>query len=276
MKYGEITHFSHPQHKLRYEYSEIPFKCDGCKEVGIGTRFKCSTCDYDLHKQCALPSPTAPSPTIIRHPFYPKCTFQFMARAPGGEGSRYCNACGRDVRGFVYHCRACGFDLHPCCAVLPQVLEAGGGGRDGQVVRLYLYRKVGAACHQCGRKGHGWSYRSGCKNYNLHVACVTEMLVDSWYEIYYGVNNGGNSSWNNNGTRGIAGANNSNGGMYGVGGNSNRIPSIRGVGKNHYRGKGKVKRCCELAAMAVQVIISAVLGDPTAIIAGVIGSFISR
>lgn len=105
---------------------------------------------------------------------------------------------------------------------------------------------------------------------------MTEMLVDSWYEIYYGVNNGGNSSWNNNGTRGIAGANNSNGGMYGVGGNSNRIPSIRGVGKNHYRGKGKVKRCCELAAMAVQVIISAVLGDPTAIIAGVIGSFISR
>ncbi|PKA48352.1 hypothetical protein AXF42_Ash020444 [Apostasia shenzhenica] len=245
MKYGELSHFSHPQHQLRFEYSELPFKCDGCREVGIGSRFKCSICDFDLHKQCAAAA-TATAP-VLRHPFYRKCFFHFLPRPPG-DSPRYCNACGRDVAGFVYHCRSCGFDLHPCCAALPHVLEADGG------LRLYLHRRAAAPCHRCGRKGRSWSYRTECKKYNLHVACVTEMLVDSWHELYYG-----------------------GGGGKKVLMTGNRIPSIRGAGMSHHRSvKGKVKRCCEVAAMAVQFVISAVLGDPTAVIAGVIASFISR
>ncbi|XP_077224683.1 cysteine/Histidine-rich C1 domain family protein [Tasmannia lanceolata] len=238
-KYGEITHFSHPQHKLKFEYIEAPFKCDGCKEVGIGSRYKCDFCDFDLHRHCAIPSP------VIYHPFYTKCSFQFLARPPG-EIPRFCNACEKDVNGFVYHCKSCGFDLHPCCANLPRVLE------DGEM-KLFLYRKVCASCHKCGRKGRSWSYRSECKKYNLHVACAREMLVDSWHEIY----------------------------IKKAGGTSNRkletrIPSLRGTLANHHRRRGRVKKCCEIAGMAVQIIISAVLGDPTAIIAGVIGSFIPR
>ncbi|XP_020256415.1 uncharacterized protein LOC109833226 [Asparagus officinalis] len=250
MKYGELTHFSHPQHKLRVEYSEFPFKCDGCKEVGIGSRFKCSICDYDLHKHCALPQPNS----MIRHPFYPKCTFQFLSRPPGNT-ARYCNACQRDVHGFVYHCFTCGFDLHPCCANLPHVLDAEGG------VRLFLYRKVGASCHRCGRRGRSWTYRTSCKKYNLHVACVMEMLVESWHEIYIGTRGGG-GGWGNTGTKGLV--------------SGTKVPIIRGAGINQHRRKGKMKKCCEVAALAVQFIISAVLGDPTAIIAGVVGSFISR
>lgn len=128
MKYNEIYHFSHPQHKLRFEYSEFPFKCDGCKEVGIGSRYKCTTCDYDLHMHCAIPCAS------ITHPFYKKCSFQFLSRPPGNV-PRYCNACEKDITGFLYHCKSCGFDLHPCCAKLPMVLD------DGEV-KLYLYRKV--------------------------------------------------------------------------------------------------------------------------------------
>ncbi|XP_039139453.1 uncharacterized protein LOC120276807 [Dioscorea cayenensis subsp. rotundata] len=247
MKYGEIMHFSHP-HKLRCEYVEVPFKCDGCKEVGIGSRFKCSVCDYDLHKHCALPT----AATVVHHPFYRKCEFQFMARPPG-HLPRYCNACEKDVNGFVYHCRSCGFDLHPCCANLPYVLDAGD-------LKLYLYRKVGGACHKCGRKGNSWTYRSSCKKYNLHVSCVMEMLLDSWHDIYFG---GGGHGSNGTMTKGFMG-------------NNTKIPCIRGAKINHHRSKGKVKRCCELAGLALQFIISAVLGDPTAVIAGVIGSFIPR
>ncbi|KAJ3685461.1 hypothetical protein LUZ61_014625 [Rhynchospora tenuis] len=269
MKYGEIVHFSHPHHTLRLEYHETPFKCDGCREVGIGSRFKCSTCDYDLHKQCAL---SASNPSI-RHAFYPKCIFQFLSRPPG-NAARYCNACEKDVTGFVYHCYRCGFDLHPCCASLPHVLEANEG------LCLYLYRKVSSSCHRCGRKGRSWSYRSSCKNYNLHVACVTEMLVESWHEIYYKNNHGHNNGNISNTKRGIgSGISNNSVGIYGMSSNGYKVPSIVGAGKNHHHHrsrKGKVKRCCEVAALAVQVVISAVLGDPTAIIAGVIGSFISR
>lgn len=241
MKYGEITHFSHPQHKLKFEYIEVPFKCDGCKEVGIGSRYKCDLCDFDLHKHCALPTPS------ISHPFYTKCTFQFLTRAPG-DTPRFCNACEKDVGGFVYHCRSCGYDLHPCCADLPRVLDDGD-------MKLFLYRKVCSSCHRCGRKGRSWSYRSKCKKYNLHVACVKEMLVDNWQEIYFGKNTSTGS------TRKL----------------ETRIPSLKGTLENHHhRKRGKVRKCCEMAAMAVQFIISAVLGDPTAVIAGVIGSLISR
>nr|GMD85775.1 uncharacterized protein LOC109161935 [Ipomoea batatas] len=235
---------SHPQHKLGFEYSELPFKCDGCKEAGIGSRYKCATCDYDLHMHCAIPTPS------IAHPFYTKCSFQFLARPPGNV-PRYCNACEKDITGFLYHCRLCGFDLHPCCAKLPMVLD------DGEV-KLYLYRKVSASCHRCGRKGRSWSYRSTCKKYNLHVACVKEMLVESWHEIYFGMH--------------MRRGNNNNGKL------ETRIPSLKGTLQSYHRkSKGtKMKKCCEMAALALQFVISAVLGDPTSLIAAVVASLMSK
>ncbi|XP_010255009.1 PREDICTED: uncharacterized protein LOC104595803 [Nelumbo nucifera] len=238
MKYGEISHLSHPQHKLRFEYAEAPFKCDGCKEAGIGSRYKCNVCDFDLHMHCALPSPS------ISHPFYTKCSFQFLPRPPG-DMPRFCNACEKDVNGFVYHCKSCGFDLHPTCANLPRVIE------DGEV-KLYLYRKLSSACHKCGRKGRSWSYRSSCKKYNLHVACAKEILLESWHDIYFGRGNSNKKL-------------------------QTRIPSLKATFHNHHLTRGgKVKKCCEMAGMGIQFIISAILGDPTSLIAGVIGSLMSK
>ncbi|KAL0422700.1 UNVERIFIED_CONTAM: hypothetical protein Slati_3292900 [Sesamum latifolium] len=247
MKYNEISHFSHPYHNLKFEYSEAPFKCDGCKEAGIGSRYKCcgggggggyggggGACNFDLHTHCAIPSPS------IVHPFYTKCSFQFLSRAPG-QVARYCNACEKDVTGFVYHCKSCGFDLHPCCAKLPMVLD------DGEI-------------KLCGRKGRSWSYRSSCKKYNLHVACVKEMLVDSWHEIYYG--GCGGSSYSSNSRK-----------------LETRIPSLRATLQTHNHrksSKGKAQKCCEVAGLALQFVISAVLGDPTTLIAALVGTLMSK
>ncbi|XP_042000932.1 uncharacterized protein LOC121750463 [Salvia splendens] len=237
MKYIEISDTSHA-HNLKFEYAEAPFKCDGCKEAGIGSRYKCGgECDFELHTHCGMPSPT------IAHPFYHKCSFQFMRRPPGPV-ARYCNACEKDVSGFVYHCRLCGFDLHPCCAKLPMMID------DGEI-KLYLYKNVSAACDRCGRKGRSWSYISSCKKYNLHVACVKEMLVDSWHEICYS-----ESSRKGNG-----------------------IPSLRFAlqAHNHKKSrKGKVEKCCEVAGLALQFVISAVLGDPTSLIVALVGNLMSK
>ncbi|XP_077228202.1 uncharacterized protein LOC143861156 [Tasmannia lanceolata] len=235
----EIFHPSHPKHKLKLEYTETPFFCDGCKEAGIGLKYKCDACEFDLHKACALAPPT------ITHSFYNKCDFGFYYKTPG-SAMRICNACRKDVLGFVYHCTRCGFDLHPCCANLPQTLN------DGEH-NLYLCLKLSSSCHRCGGKGLGWSYRSDCKNYNLHVACVKELLVESWQAIYLNVDK--------NKLREI----------------QTRIPSLRGTLENHHRKRGgKVRKCCEIAGGAVCVIVSAILGDPTAIIAAVVGGFISK
>ncbi|CAL0318616.1 unnamed protein product [Lupinus luteus] len=243
-KCSEISHFNHPQHKLRFEYSEFPFKCDGCKEIGIGSRYKCSKfCDYDLHMHCAIPSPS------FFHPFYPKCSFQFLSLPPG-ETPRFCNACEKSVTGFLYHCFSCGFDLHPCCAKLPMLLD------DGET-KLYLYRKVSSPCHRCGQKGRSWSYRSKCKKYNLHVACVRDMIVESWHEVYVGRSNGKKMVENN-----------------GIPSLKNSLTSVHNSSRNN-KG-GKVRKCCEIAGFALQIVVSAVLGDPTALIAGIAGSLMSR
>ncbi|XP_042495672.1 uncharacterized protein LOC122074774 [Macadamia integrifolia] len=237
----EIFHSSHPQHKLKLQYTEVPFNCDGCKEAGIGLKYKCEQCEFDLHKACAVAPPISTT-----HPFYKKCEFRFYERPPGNV-MRICDACRNDVLGFVYHCNKCGFDLHPCCANLPQVLDDGKHN-------LYLCLKLSSSCHCCGGKGPGWSYRSECKNYNLHVSCVKELLMESWQAMYLNVDK--------NKVREL----------------QTRIPSLKGtLQSHHHRGKGgKVKKCCQIAAGAVRVIISAILGDPTVIIGAVVGALISN
>ncbi|GKV23199.1 hypothetical protein SLEP1_g32957 [Rubroshorea leprosula] len=200
---------SHPQHKLKFEYSEFPLKCDGCKEVGIGSSYRCAAfCDFDLHMHCAIPSPS------ICHAFYSKCSFKFLPLPPG-DMARYCNACEKDVTGFVYHCEGCGFDLHPCCAKLPMVLDDGEGGAG--------------------------------------VACVREMLVENWHELYFERGNGSSRKL------------------------ETRIPSLKNTLQTpHQMGKGKkVKKFCKMVRLALQFVISVVLGDPTVFIAGVIGSLMS-
>lgn len=120
---------------------------------------------------------------------------------------------------------------------------------------LYASFQIRATCHRCGRKGRkrSWSYRSTCNKYNLHVACVKEMLVDSWHEIYFG--------HGDNNYRKL----------------DNRIPSLRGTLQTHHKkSKGKAQKCCEMAGLALQFIISAVLGDPTTLIAGVVASLMSK
>ncbi|GAV84801.1 C1_2 domain-containing protein/C1_3 domain-containing protein [Cephalotus follicularis] len=230
----EIIHPIHPQHKLKLVYTETPFKCDGCKEAGIGLKYTCQRCEFDLHKTCAV------APATINHPFYKGCEFEFKYKPPGRE-MRICDACRNDVVGFVYHCKRCGFDMHPCCANLPQVLD------DGER-HLYLYLKLSSSCHHCGGKGPGWSYRSQCKTINLHVSCAKELLVESWQAMHLKVDR--------NKVREM----------------QTRIPGLKGTSKNQHARGGKVS---QIAGGAARLIVSAILGDPTAIISAIIGGFLS-
>lgn len=109
------------------------------------------------------------------------------------------------------------------------------------------------------------TYRSMCKKYNLHVACVKEMLVESWHEIYFGRSGTGGDYRDSYGQNSKI---------------ETRIPSLKGTlqsyhHNHHHHSKGKVKKCCEMAGLAMQFVISAVLGDPTTLIAGVVGALMS-
>ncbi|KAG7011836.1 hypothetical protein SDJN02_26742, partial [Cucurbita argyrosperma subsp. argyrosperma] len=234
----QVLHPIHPWHNLNLSHTDTPFNCAGCHEAGIGFNYQCLQCDFTLHKLCAM------APPKITHPFYPKCAFDFFF-SPPGAAARFCDACRNDVSGFVYHCKRCGFDLHPCCANLPQVLD--DGEHD-----LYLSMKLSGPCHRCGGRGPGWSYKSKCRSYNLHLSCVKELLVESWQAMYLKVDKNK---------------------VIEV---QTRIPSLKGTCQSHPRGRGKVEQGFLMASRAVRCIVSAMLGDPTAMIAAVVGSLISK
>ncbi|OMP00155.1 putative protein binding protein, partial [Corchorus capsularis] len=109
----------HP-HQLEWKNSQVPFICDGCKELGFGLCYQCPNkgCNFILHEECGIRRP----PTFL--PFLNTCNFQFHKKNPL-EGTRVCDGCALDIRGFLYQCssRPDPHDLHPSCANLPSAFS---------------------------------------------------------------------------------------------------------------------------------------------------------
>ncbi|XP_052185314.1 uncharacterized protein LOC127796953 [Diospyros lotus] len=174
----------HHEHEMEMKNYNKRFTCDGCKQEGLGSRYRCHHCDYELHEECNFPKPT------ISHDFFPGCSFHFHSRPPTRCGdnrckqhARCCDACGKDVHGYVYHCPDEGWDLHPCCTNLQTKFCIDG--------TLFLLRDgVFSRCVWCkkkklwGGRSHvrGWSYVSECGKYHFHVNCVGKMAQEAWKE----------------------------------------------------------------------------------------------
>ncbi|KAK2639978.1 hypothetical protein Ddye_027773 [Dipteronia dyeriana] len=169
------------QHQLVLKSYKKPYICDGCKEPGIGSRYRCEECDYDLHKLCIFYKSTT------SHNFFLNSTFKFLLRP---LGDRFCDGCGKTVRGFLYHCEEKGWDLHPCCMNLPNKLKVDD-------VQFKLRDKVLKKCFWCNRKRlegsvskiKGWSYVSNHEKYHFHVYCASEMMLEGWKNESYSNNN---------------------------------------------------------------------------------------
>ncbi|KAL5057122.1 hypothetical protein RYX36_028726 [Vicia faba] len=135
-----------------------------------------NNCDYVLHGECAYPEPCA------FHHFFEKNYFEFHKKPPGDK-ERYCDACGKDILGFVYHCSTTGYDLHPCCLKLKNSISDESGS-----VRLELSKKVRSKCVKCKHvsvvgKVKGWCYydRNSC----YHVSCFKDLIVENWRRGYF-------------------------------------------------------------------------------------------
>lgn len=227
-KFDEIPHPSHPEHKLEQSWTGKLFMCNGCNEPGIGSHYTCpqSSCSFDLQMHCAIPL------GLFHHPFQRRCSFQLLPSPP--ENTRSCEACGEKGTGFVYHCKGCKSNLHPCCAKLPMKLEAGD-------VNLYLYEKVKKSCQECGYKGKGWSYRSADKKCYLHVACAKRLIAEKWL---HGSGHGDDLQ--------------------------TTIPNLNNMIQKYHQPKGKLKKFAQIVRLVLQTVISTLLGDPTALIAGTV------
>ncbi|KAF5453545.1 hypothetical protein F2P56_028442 [Juglans regia] len=253
MKYTKIKHLSHPHDDLMLVDSpQAPYKCDGCKELGFRRCYQCEDCNFHLHEECAMPDSSA------FHPLFRKCDFRFYENAPGNR-ARYCDACGKDVLGFVYQClHKEAHDLHPCCMKLPRTLIGDG-------VKLHLSDMVSSKCQKCGSKEiskgfRGWSYESTCGKYCYHVACVKDLVIENWRKGYFDGHNDVNDQILSNMAIQI------------------KVPNediVQQSEGSSYRSK-KASKYWKIAKLALKLIISAIFGDPisgfTALIESVVSS----
>ncbi|CAN6338728.1 unnamed protein product [Urochloa humidicola] len=159
----------------------VGFRCDGCELPGAGARYECKRGlgeDVDLHISCAL-AHTAPVRKIGGNEFVLR---QKPAAAPADE-TTYCDACGGDAVGFVYHCPKLDNDLHPCCADLRESFD---------LPSISFELHMGApprGCAVCTKKKLGvgprqrkcWTYGSvgGDDPVFLHVACARDLGLGS-------------------------------------------------------------------------------------------------
>lgn len=176
----------HPLQLIRN--SRTPYKCDGCKEIGLGSSYRCGerNCPgYQLHRECK--DLASAGSTTTHSLFSDKVQFKFEKQSPEHVGS--CVACGKDVQGFRYQLsprkiefglglllRSKALVLHPCCFKLPS-------NRTDEGVNLELKEKAPSKCQICqsekiSKKIQGWAYVSTNGEYCYHVKCVKE-LVDN-------------------------------------------------------------------------------------------------
>jgi len=116
-----ISHFSHPGHELvKRNYIGPSFLCDMCWEHLSGPGYGCSAgCDFGIHESCAGHPQTLSSQAHHAHPLV-------LVQTRRDVVAHICDVCVGDCAAgcFLYRCPPCGFDMHPRCARLPQIVRS--------------------------------------------------------------------------------------------------------------------------------------------------------
>ncbi|XP_051129940.1 uncharacterized protein LOC127250614 [Andrographis paniculata] len=232
-----------------YEHYELKafeklFSCDGCKMKGFGQRYQCNLCGNELHKECKSPKAT------ITHEFFARSTFTFREKPFTRYGfnhqrefSKICDACGKEIRGFSYHCEEDNLDVHPYCLNLEKNVLI------SKDTVFNLEANVVSKCIWCKKKKIsddsrgvlGWSYISTCRKYHFHVYCMAEMAHEAC------VRSGGEMVLEN--------------------------VELRSLAKKRSRRKMVV---VEMIKSILKIVFAALLGDPTVLISSAIVELLSR
>ncbi|KAG0484366.1 hypothetical protein HPP92_008445 [Vanilla planifolia] len=163
-----ITHFSHT-HPLRLT-AAVDANCAACALPASPPSYSCPPCGFLLHLSCA------DLPTLLVHPCDPAHGLGLLPRPPYPDGAYTCDACKLQGWGFVYHCAACGLDLHTRCAVAP--LTVGHPAHPQHALALTFEAPYGEgkgfSCDMCGRGGAAreWMYRCAACEFDSHLACA--------------------------------------------------------------------------------------------------------
>ncbi|TMW83913.1 hypothetical protein EJD97_000477 [Solanum chilense] len=162
-----IQHLLHPNHSLTLFDSNTKYVCEGCKTLGIGKRFNCPECDFDLHEYCG----TCPmNLSSFLHSYH---SLKLVTRMPHGNRQldRICNVCCDSIEGLFYRCNTCEFDVHPLCTLLPQTLRH--VLHEEHPLRLLSFSES-RTCVICKGACNAFSWRCRCAlcDFDIHMECM--------------------------------------------------------------------------------------------------------
>ncbi|KAL0440554.1 UNVERIFIED_CONTAM: hypothetical protein Slati_2538400 [Sesamum latifolium] len=173
----QITHYAHSQHPLIELTLPELFTCSGCKEFGAGKRFACEQCEFQLHEFCAV-SP----PLLKNHPLHGQHQLVFHSKprpAKGGISWPRCDVCGKSTKGFIFRCKACSFQMHPCCAMLSTEINFPIHPHPLKLLPAFNTSSsgnMGVNCGECNKRRSGRMYRCTVCEYHLHAVCAKPLI----------------------------------------------------------------------------------------------------
>ncbi|XP_063937043.1 uncharacterized protein LOC108194965 isoform X1 [Daucus carota subsp. sativus] len=133
-----LCHEGHQQHKLTLMNREALFKCDACGEEDKDSSYVCTTCEFWIHKTCALSPYIIPTQAYHHHPLFLIYSIPQMHR----QFERECNICHEVVYNinWMYYCHKCTYFVHMRCAMssdtVPIVTDTEAADIDDETVLL--------------------------------------------------------------------------------------------------------------------------------------------
>nr|XP_017245347.1 PREDICTED: uncharacterized protein LOC108217006 [Daucus carota subsp. sativus] len=116
-----LSHQGHPEHTLTLMKRESLFTCDACYEEARDSSYVCVTCEFCIHKTCALSPSTIEASNHHHHPLTLVYSIPDMHR----YFSRSCNICNKVVHPnlWSYYCQKCTYFAHIKCATSSVIIN---------------------------------------------------------------------------------------------------------------------------------------------------------
>ncbi|XP_077246968.1 uncharacterized protein LOC143886746 [Tasmannia lanceolata] len=163
-----LQHFSHVHPLQLYNMQQQEqAQCDGCQLPCTGLVYRCTSCNYILHKSCTQ------IPNQIKHPSHPQHSLTLLATPLYFHATFTCDGCGKLGTSFSFHCATCQFDLHVNCASCPRVKQHQAHPHPLNLSYTPPYGNVLFSCDIC--RGIGslhWVYRCAPCGFDAHLGCV--------------------------------------------------------------------------------------------------------
>ncbi|XP_017240615.1 uncharacterized protein LOC108213342 isoform X1 [Daucus carota subsp. sativus] len=109
-----LHHQGHKEHSLILMKKKALSDCDACHEEAKDYSYVCTTCDFWIHKSCALSPSIIPNPTYHHHPL----TLVYSIPDIHRYFKQYCGICHKKVYKsyWVYYCHKCTYFVHMKCS----------------------------------------------------------------------------------------------------------------------------------------------------------------